>query len=146
MQRIWLAVGGVAVLACASSGRNGSSESRADFVTAAELQTSGQTMLEAALRELRPRWFNIGRETVSDAGRVQPQGRGGRGIVVCRINLFVYVDGERSDASLSMRSVTGVVGVRFLRSAGMRPDGNRDCPEVPSVNVLTREEESRASN
>jgi len=122
----------ILMLGCASSRGSRSDSSSADYVTGSELRATGQPTLESALRDLRPRWFNLGRESVGFT-------RSGN-ITACRGNLFVYVDGVRENESLSQMPLVGIVGVQFLRTAGMRPDGNRNCPEVPAVNVLTHDQ------
>lgn len=123
----------ILMLGCASSGGSRSGSSSADYVTGSELRATGQATLENAMRDLRPRWFNLGRESV----RFTRSGD----ITACRGNLFVYMDGVRRNEPLSQMPLVDVVGVQFLRTAGMRPDGNRNCPEVPAVNVLTHDQE-----
>jgi hypothetical protein len=121
----------LAVAACASAGSGASPGESGDSVSGDELRATGAQTLEAALYEVRPRWVSLGRQSV-DVTRNQT-------IEVCRSNLFVYVNGRRTNESAARFSLANIETVRFLRSAAMRPDGFRGCSQTPAVDVLMRD-------
>ncbi len=127
--RPWAVIWGLFLLSACAVGSASSGGDTRDVLSGDQLRATGESSVEAAIRELRPDWYMQGRETTS----VNREGA----IEVCRGNLLIYVDGEPSRRGLAQVTLSRVLEVRFIRPGRMRPDGNRSCRDLAAIDVIT---------
>jgi hypothetical protein len=128
MRPLFVTCGLLFLAACAVGGASSGGDT-GDVLTGNQLRATGERSVETAIRELRPQWFTVGRES-TDTDR-----RGA--IVVCRGTLMIYVDGEPSRRGLTQVTLSRVLEVRFIRPGRPRPDGNQSCRSQAAIDVIT---------